>query len=66
MKQFGKELYTVSEYFAYLSHTIPEISIEKLKADIFNKPQIRELIKDPNYAESINYLEKAHQNPLSW
>lgn len=43
--------------FAYLSHKFSELSTEKL-GRYFRWAQIRELIKDPIYVESVNELEK--------
>ena len=46
-----------SSRFVFLQEKLPEISIEKLKADIFDGPQIRELIKDPMFDEALSEAE---------
>ena len=35
----------------------PELSIEKLKAGIFDGPQVRQLIRDPEFEKSMTTLE---------
>ena len=35
----------------------PEVLLEKLKAGIFDGPQIRELIKDPMFGEALSETE---------
>ncbi|KAK4873204.1 hypothetical protein RN001_015233 [Aquatica leii] len=43
--------------FGYLIRKFPGISTEKLKAGIFDGPQIRQLIKDPQFTASMNEIE---------
>ena len=45
--------------FRYTSSAIPGLSTEKLKTGIFDSPQIRKLIKDPNFSHSMNEIELA-------
>lgn len=58
MKQFVKALNPESQCFAYICNKMPGLSTEKLKAGIFDGPQIRQLIKDPHFNESMNELEE--------
>ena len=39
--------------FAFLKEKFPRINVEKLKAGIFDGPQIRELMKDPMFDEAL-------------
>lgn len=56
MKQLGKALKRDRICFGYLSRKFPGFSTEKLKAGIFDGPQIQ-LIKDPHFTESMNEFE---------
>ena len=53
MKQFVKALDKTGKCFQYILSTFPRLSNEKLKAGIFDGPQIRNLIKDPNSMKEI-------------
>ena len=44
MKQFVKALDKQGSCFEYIGHVFPGISTEKLKAGIFDGPQIRKLV----------------------
>lgn len=57
MKQFVKALNRDGNCFGYLSRKFPGISTEKLKAGIFDGPQIRQLVKDPQFTTSMNETE---------
>ena len=57
MKQFVKTLDQHGACFEYLSSKFPALSKEKLKAGIFDGPQIRELIKDSHFTESMTEIE---------
>jgi len=46
MKQFVTALNKESDCFAYLCEKFPALSIEKLRAGIFDGPQIRHLMQD--------------------
>ena len=59
MKQFVKALDKTGQYFQYISSTFPGLSNEKLKAGIFDGPQIRKLIKDLNFQHSMNEIKLA-------
>ncbi|QQP36355.1 Uncharacterized protein FKW44_021428, partial [Caligus rogercresseyi] len=45
--------------FNYLCRAFPRLTSEKVKAGIFNGPQIRKLIKDTEFQNSMNTLECA-------
>ena len=55
MKQFVKALDKTGQCFQYILSTFPRLSNEKLKAGIFDGPQIRNLIKDPNSMKEIDW-----------
>ena len=57
MKQFTKALDKDGGCFTYLCHAFPGMTKEKLKAGIFDGPQIRQLIRDPEFEESMNQVE---------
>ena len=57
IKQFTKALVKNGSCFTYLCRTFPGVTIEKLKAGIFDGPQIRQLIRDRNFEESMNRTE---------
>lgn len=42
-----------------MCRAFPRLTIEKLKAGIFDGPQIRQLIKDTEFQNSMNMLECA-------
>lgn len=55
MKQFAKALSKEGKSFEHLSNTWPGIIIKKKENGIF--PDIRKLVKDPHFIESINDVE---------
>ena len=57
MKQ--KALDKTGQCFQYISWAFPGLSSKKLKAGIFDGPQIRKLIKDPNFQHSMGKIELA-------
>ena len=57
MKNFVKALDREDRGFAFLNHKFPRKSMDKLKAGIFNGPQIRELIKDASFDDALNPVE---------
>ena len=59
MKQFVKALNKEGSCFGYISSKFPGLSTEKLKAGIFDGPQIRQLINDSNFTNSMNEIESA-------
>ncbi len=58
MKQFIKALPTEGDCFKYLITACPSQSFEKLKAGVFDGPQIRQLIKDKHFIGTMSELEK--------
>ena len=58
MKQFVKALSSDSECFKYLCSVFPGVTLEKLKAGIFDGPQIRTLMKDQGFTQSMTDIEK--------
>lgn len=58
MKQFVKDLDHKGDCFKFISQKFPGLSTEKIKAGIFDGPQIRKLVKDnKNFIKSMNKLE---------
>ena len=54
MKQFVKILNKEASCFDYMSRKFPLLNREKLKAHIFDWLQIKEVIKDPHFQDSMN------------
>ena len=57
IKQFTKALDKDGDCFTYLYQAFPGLTMEKLKAGIFDGPQIRQLIRDPEFENSMNKVE---------
>ena len=57
IKQFTEALDNGGGCFTYLCHTLPGLTIEKLKAGIFDGPQIRELIRNAEFENSMNEVQ---------
>lgn len=57
MKQFVKALDKNGQCFSYITRKFRSLSIEKIKAGIFDGPQIRILINDTNFSSSMTSLE---------
>ena len=57
MKQFVKALDKNGSCFLYLVENMPQLSIEKIKAGIFDGPQIIQLINDTAFLQSMNEVE---------
>ena len=58
MKQFCKALDKEGQCFGYLRSSFASLSEEKLKAVIFNGPQIRKMINDEDFIDSMLEEEK--------
>ena len=58
MKQLVKALDRDDECYRYLGRKFPSLSTEKIKAGIFDGPQIRELMKDQQFENSMNNVER--------
>ena len=57
IKQLVKALDKDGECFKYICRSFPGLSIEKLKAGIFDGPDIRKPMQDENFILSVNPLE---------
>ena len=57
IKQFTKALNKDGDYFTYLCQAFPGFTTDKLKGGIFDGPQIRQLIRDPEFENSMNEVE---------
>jgi hypothetical protein len=53
MKQFVKALNKDGSCIEYIVNKLPGITMEKLKAGIFDGPEIRQLINDPHFIASM-------------
>ena len=53
IKQFVKSLTVTGDCFNYICITFPALIMENLKVGIFNGPQIRRLIKDPRFVQTM-------------
>ncbi|ESO01734.1 hypothetical protein HELRODRAFT_174719 [Helobdella robusta] len=62
IKQFTKALDKEGGCFNYMCQTFPGVTIVKLKAGIFDGPQIRRLIRDPEFEKSMNKVEQEAWN----
>ncbi|GFY18903.1 uncharacterized protein TNCV_3875911 [Trichonephila clavipes] len=62
MKQFLKALDKSGECFNFLSRKFPGLSIEKLKAHIFDGPLVTTFVKDSNFVKSITKVESQAWN----
>ena len=58
MKQFVKALPNEGNSLKYLILAFPGLSIEKIKAGVFDGPQIRQLIKNEHFIGTMSKLEK--------
>jgi len=57
MKQFVRALDKSGDCFKYICRSFPGLSMEKLKAGIFDGPEIRKLISDSNFTKFMNGTE---------
>ena len=58
MKHFVKALDTDGYCFKYLCESFPALSYEKIQAGVFDCPQIRQLMKDNAFLNSMNETER--------
>lgn len=58
MKQFVRALDVEGNCFKYISEKLPRLTHEKIKAGVFNGPEIRTLMNDPHFGSSMNDIEK--------
>ena len=66
IKQFTKALDKDGDCFTYLRQTFPGLTMEKLKAGIFEGLRIRQLIRYPEFENSMNEVELEHGRHLFW
>ena len=59
MKQFVKTLDKNGDRFRYIRSRFPGTSYEKVRAGIFDGPQIRTLIRDPAFVLHMTEVESA-------
>ena len=59
MKQFVKAFSLDSECFQHLVYAFPGLSYEKIKAGLFDGPQIRTLVRDQEFVQKMSAKEKA-------
>lgn len=57
MKQFVKALDTNNACFNYIVAAFPALTSEKIKAGIFDGPQIRKLVHDPDFQKTMTPVE---------
>ncbi|GFT17074.1 uncharacterized protein TNCV_4738141 [Trichonephila clavipes] len=62
IKRFVKALDKRGECFNFLSRKLPGLSIEKLKAGIFDGQKIRQFVKDSNFVKSMTEVESKAWN----
>ena len=60
MKQFIRAVSQDSPCFVYLQQKMSAIITEKLKAGIFDGPQIRQLINDSHFQQTMNDKEHGY------
>ena len=66
MKQYVKVLNKEGECFEYISKKFSNLSSEKLKAGVFDSPQIRKLVNGPDFSISISEIEKNACDSFVW
>ena len=57
MKQFFKALDCSGEFFGCICSTFPGLSYEKKKAGIFDRPQIKTLLRDQYFVTTMTVVE---------
>jgi hypothetical protein len=62
MKQFVKALDKSGSCFQYLGRKFAALSEAKVKEDIFNGPQIRQLMKDTAFTDTMSGIELKARN----
>ena len=65
MKQYVKALDHSKDCFRHIWQAFPGLSEEKKKAGVFNGPQIRRLLRDPNFVASMTAHEARAWNAFS-
>ena len=57
MKYFVKAMERKSRGYTFHRQKFPQVSVEKLKAGIFDGPQIRELMKDSTFEDALSAIQ---------
>ena len=57
MKQFVKALHLDGECFQHILRAFPGLSYEKIKAGVFDGPQIRTLVRDQAFVQAMKDRE---------
>ena len=65
MKQYVKALDHNRDCFRYIFQAFPGLGKEKKKAGVFNGPQIRHLLRDPNFVASVTAHKARAWNAFS-
>lgn len=65
MKQFVTALDKEGECFKYLCQKFPQLSVEKVKAGVFDGPQIRMLMRDEQFLQSMRRVESNAWNAFA-
>ena len=60
MKQFVKALNTDGECFQFIVSAFPALSFEKIKAGVFDGPQIRALVHDEDFVTKMSDKRRRH------
>jgi len=58
MKQFVKALDRDGECFQHIVSAFPKLSFDKIKAGVFDGPQIRTIARDEEFVNKLNDKEK--------
>ena len=62
MKQFVKALDKEGQCFKYLRESFPSLSDEKVKQGVFDGPDVRKMVKDNQFVETMTYVERRAWN----
>ena len=57
MKNYVKAMDRRGKGFTFLQQKFPQVNLEKLKAGIFDGPQVRELMKDSTFDDTLSATE---------
>ena len=60
MQHYVRELNAEGHCFQYICSKLPGHSYDKIKADVFDGPQTRFLIRDPDFISSMDDTVKKH------
>ena len=57
MKYFVKAMERKSRGYTFRRQKFPQVSVEKLKAGIFDGPQLWELMKDSTFEDALSAIQ---------